>query len=171
VANLNVNSRSKLKLSSLKFNHRILRFIHFLLILIFSDSIISMFFFMTLLLKISNYASHIQGSNLTYLIATAFILIIDFIIIILSIFMSCFLSFQHFESFGVSLRTFFCFSFSRAVASIILFSNFISFQETQTCKEMIDLCSMNDNAQIDHYASFAIHFIITFSLFIIYCKY
>ena len=142
-----------------------------LLLIIFFDTLVSSFFFMSLLLEIGTNASHIQGSNLAYLIATSFILLLDFLLALLSLLLSFFLYRKNLDGFVPFLRTLFCFGLFRVVASIVLFANFTMFKESQTCVEITDLCSMNDLTQIDHYASFAVELVATICLFLIYCKF
>ena len=170
VIDLQIKQKS-VKFSSLKSHLIVTRLLYFLLIFIFFDSAVSTFFFLSLLLKIGSDASHIQGANLAYLIATSFILLLDVLIALITILLSFLLFSKHLDGLVVSFRTLFCFAMCRVVASIILFANYQIFQDSQTCKDIEDLCSMNDLTQIDHYVSFAVQVVATITLFLVYCKF
>ena len=142
-----------------------------MLLVIFFDSVVSGFFFMSLLLKIADDTKNIQGNNLTYLIAIAFILMIDILVILLAVFLAIFLYLQHYEGFGASLKILFCFSIIRIIMSILFFANFEIFKESRVCLDIQNLCQMNDYAEIDHYVSFGIQILVSICFFIIYCKF
>ena len=147
------------------------RLLYILLLFIFFDSAVSTYFFMSLLLMIASDASNIQGANLVYLIATSFILLLDVLIALISILLASLLFLKHLDGLVVSFRTLFCFAVFRVIASILLFANFQMFQDSQKCKEIEDLCYMNDLTQIDHYVSFGVQVVATNILFLVYCKF
>lgn len=136
------------------------------------DSIANTYFIIQVLLKIGISASNIQGSHLAYLISASFILTLDILISILSIFHLYCLIMHKSEGLNLTLKTFFCFDIFRIIAGVVFLTHSAIFKENQICLNFDDdLCTITDEAQIEYYVSFSIQIAISIPVFIIYCKF